>query len=65
MPRLAIDDNYRFYSPGYVLLAETLKYLGANTEVHELDLSRGEEKYKLDLGGTPYKTTDILLSKSL
>jgi hypothetical protein len=48
-----------------VLLAETLKYLGANTEVHELDLSRGEEKYKLDLGGTPYKTTDILLSKSL
>ncbi len=65
VPRLAIDDNYRFYSPGYVLLAETLKYLGANTEVHELDLSRGEEKYKLDLGGISYKTTDILLSKSL
>ncbi len=65
VPRLAIDDNYRFYSPGYVLLAETLNYLGTNTGVHELDLSRGEEKYKFDLGGIPYKTTDIILSKSL
>lgn len=65
VPRLAMDEAYAFYSPGYLLLCETLRYLGGETSVSELDLSRGDEKYKFDMGGTPYKTTDIHVCRSL
>ena len=56
IPRLAIDIDYGFYSPGYVMILETMRYLVANTNIRILDLSRGNEKYKLDLGGTSYST---------
>lgn len=52
VPRLAIDSNFHFYSPGYVLLAETLRWLDANTTCRCLDLSRGDEQYKMDMGGS-------------
>lgn len=55
IPRLAIDDEYRFYSPGYILLSETMKHLDANRGgVRNVDLCRGTEKYKIDLGGMVY-----------
>lgn len=56
IPRLAIDIDYGFYSPGYVMILETMKFLVENTSIRVLDLSRGDEKYKLDLGGKPYVT---------
>lgn len=56
VPRLAIDIDYKFYSPGYILLCETLKRLAAGGAIKELDLSRGDEKYKLDIGGVKYYT---------
>lgn len=56
IPRLAIDHAFKFYSPGYVLLCETMRQLIANTAIRELDLSRGDERYKFDLGGQPYYT---------
>lgn len=59
VPRLAIDDQYKFYSPGYVMLCELLKYLSLNTQVEMLDLSRGVEKYKTDLGGQVYETLNM------
>lgn len=61
IPRLAINGEYRFYSPGYILIDKTLRYLSAQGVVSELDLSRGDEKYKFDMGGNPYITTDVLL----
>lgn len=60
IPRLAIDNQYRFYSPGYVLLAEILRWLDTNTQCRCLDLSRGDEQYKLDLGGVKYHTGTIV-----
>lgn len=56
IPRLAIDSEYSFYSPGYLLICETIKSLFLNNEVDSLDLIRGSEKYKLDLGGEKYQT---------
>lgn len=60
VPRLAIDAQYRFYSPGYVLLAETLRWLEANTKCRSLDLCRGDEQYKTDLGGEAYYTASVI-----
>ena len=60
IPRLAIDSQFRFYSPGYILLAETLCWLDANTTCRSIDLSRGDEQYKTDLGGLPYYTAAIV-----
>ena len=56
VPRLAVDIEYKFYSPGYVLLYETIKQLAEEGAIKQLDLSRGDEKYKLDLGGQKYST---------
>jgi hypothetical protein len=62
VPRLSINDKYRFYSPGYILIIELLKYLSYKTNCTCLDLSRGEEQYKFDLGGTPYYTVSYSFS---
>ena len=59
IPRLAIDGEYRFYSPGYILLDQALRLLEKEGSVTELDMSRGDEKYKFDMGGSPYITTDL------
>lgn len=59
IPRLAINMDYHFYSPGYILLIETIKYCYDNNNVRIIDLCRGTEKYKLDLGGDIYKTVKV------
>ncbi len=63
IPRLAINDEFRFYSPGYVLLNETIHYLAANTPIREIDLARGTERYKADLGGELYFTHSFSFKK--
>ena len=54
MPRLAIDDKYSRYSPGYLLINETIKAYFQNDDVRYFDFIRGLERYKLDFGGTIY-----------
>jgi len=61
IPRLAFNDKYKFYSPGYVMICETIRWLSDNTTVREIDLSRGVEKYKTDLGGEIYTTKSYSL----
>ena len=63
VPRLAIDATYRFYSPGYVLLSETIKHLQQQGIVTTLDLSRGDERYKTDFGGQLYYIKDFVVEK--
>ena len=62
IPRLFINDAYKFYSPGYILLCETMKLLVSRTTIREIDLSRGTEKYKVDLGGELYYTNSYTFS---
>lgn len=58
-PRLAINIDYGFYSPGYALLVELMRYLEKETHCRLLDLSRGTEQYKTNLGGIVYHTYQI------
>lgn len=51
VPRLSINEEFRRYSPGMILVCETIKYLINSTSIRILDLNQGEEEYKYKLGG--------------
>lgn len=50
-PRLAIDSAFSKYAPGKVLISESIKWCIKNSSITDLDLSRGNEKYKYEMGG--------------
>lgn len=54
IPRLCINEEYATYSPGIVLLCETIKQLIING-ISCIDLMIGDEPYKLAMGGTIHK----------
>lgn len=60
VPRIAINEDYQFYSPGCILVAETLKCL-SGSQVRNLDLTRGDEPYKFKMGGVEYHTHDVTI----
>lgn len=51
IPRLAIDDTFSRYSPGIVLLNESIKHW-ISRGMYAIDLTHGTEGYKLSMGGT-------------
>lgn len=54
VPRLSYNSKFYRYSPGGILVNETMKHLCADelfADISSFDLSRGEEKYKYDYGG--------------
>lgn len=51
IPRLAIDASYGAYSPGILLLNESIKVLIEQGQVRILDLTHGDEAYKRAMGG--------------
>jgi hypothetical protein len=51
LPFLAIDSIFSRYSPGGILITETIKFLTENHSFKYFDLSRGDEKYKYAYGG--------------
>jgi hypothetical protein len=54
VPYLAIDDHFSRYSPGGLLLVNTIKDLLEMKEFISLDLSRGDESYKYTYGGVEH-----------
>ena len=50
-PYVAIDSSFGTYAPGKLMIAESIKWLQAHTQIRGLDLSRGDERYKLEMGG--------------
>lgn len=60
VPRLAIDEDFLFYSPGLVLISELAKWLYGNSYLRVIDLCRGCEKYKFDMGGSQYNVSTVL-----
>ena len=54
IPRHAIDQAFAQYSPGMLLITETIKWLNAHSGIRNLDLSRGDEHYKYLLGGVDH-----------
>lgn len=61
VPRLAMNDTFDFYEPGIVLLRETADYLCREYPNTELDLSRGNEKYKFAMGGKTHLNYSFVL----
>jgi hypothetical protein len=52
--RVAINDKYQSYSPGILLIYETVKYLTENTDYKTLDFCSGDQRYKKEMGGEIY-----------
>ena len=50
VPKLAISSDYSHYSPGYILIAESIKEMFKRGIV-DMDLCRGDEEYKTKVGG--------------
>ncbi|MCD8236768.1 MAG: GNAT family N-acetyltransferase [Prevotellaceae bacterium] len=50
MPRLAIDTAYSRYSPGILIILESVK-LWQKEGIADFDMCRGDERYKMDVGG--------------
>ena len=60
VPRIAMNAAFERYSPGRLLVVDAVAWLCANSDIRTIDLCRGDEKYKLDLGGTPYATETVV-----
>jgi hypothetical protein len=63
VPRLSMLDKYKFYSPGMLLLNESIKFLIEHSSIRVLDLSQGNEQYKLRMGGCYHYTYNCEISK--
>lgn len=50
MPKLAIDTCFARYSPGILLIQESVKLL-MERGIVDLDMCRGDERYKIEVGG--------------
>lgn len=50
-PYVAIDSKFATYAPGKLMIGESIKYLQQHKSIRGLDLSRGDERYKLEMGG--------------
>ena len=55
VPRLSINIDYGRYSPGGILINETMKKIINDKKISEFDLQRGDEPYKYSYGGVEYQ----------
>lgn len=56
--RVVINDVFKFYSPGMLLINEFIK-VGIRDKLEVIDLTVGDEKYKFDLGGSVHQILNI------
>ena len=56
---LAIDSDYKYFTPGGLMLTETIRFLCEGEEVEVFDLTRGDEHYKFQYGGTATTNDDF------
>ncbi len=50
-PMVAMNSYFSKFAPGRVMISESVKYLQKNTKIRCIDVSRGDERYKFDMGG--------------
>ena len=53
--RLAINEEFSFYNPGKVLVNELMRYMIENGQYDSFDLTHGNDRYKLEMGGIEKK----------
>lgn len=59
-PRVAINGKWAWYSPGILLLDAVSTELARTTPIRFIDLGRGDERYKLEMGGAIYQTRTLV-----
>lgn len=58
IPRLAIADGFERYSPGVLLINESIKEF-IKSDIKIIDLTHGTEQYKLSMGGTCFQCVEF------
>ncbi len=53
-PIVSMNIDYQQFSPGKLMISESVKYLQQETTIRGIDLSRGDERYKREMGGKPH-----------
>lgn len=61
-PLLAMDTKLHEYSPGKIMIGESIKWLQGNTDIRCIDLSRGDEYYKFEMGGHEHYNYKCILN---
>ena len=61
IPMLAINEKMYRYSPGMLLVNELAKLISTRSDLNDISLGRGDEKYKYDMGGQNYTTYKIYI----
>lgn len=61
VPKLAISEEYSFYSPGMILVNRSIQMFAETTDIRLLDLCRGIEQYKMKMGGEIYHTYNYII----
>lgn len=62
VPRIAMNDQWAAFSPGWLLVDACARWMRTHSDLRVLDLTRGDERYKHDLGGVDSVTHDIEFS---
>ena len=60
MPKLAIDISFSRYSPGILLIQEAMKQY-IKRGIKDFDMCRGDERYKIEVGGINEPLTGLSL----
>lgn len=63
IPRLSINMDYKFYSPGILLLNELTKKAYNASELQIIDLALGIEKYKIQMGANIINSYNYLIDR--
>lgn len=53
-PRVAMNSAFSKFAPGKLMISESVKWLQIHSNLRGLDLSRGDERYKYEMGGTEH-----------
>lgn len=61
-PRVAMNSQFSKYAPGKLMISESVKWLQKNTGINGLDLSRGDERYKYEMGGVNHMNYRFFLN---
>lgn len=61
VPRLAINEYFSKYSPGVLLLNESIKQIIESSKVRTIDLTHGGEKYKVAMGGSEKYCVELIV----
>lgn len=62
VPRLAINDGFARYSPGVMLLNESIRAL-IDAGVGQIDLTHGSEPYKIAMGGIQHRCVEADINR--